>query len=212
MSAYAAVAFPMNEVPRRELKSSVTGRARPISELADTLDNTLDDIDALVRTHRARLLRFVTFSTGDPDLAETVAQDALLRAYNGRENFRGECSVSTWLTGIAINVLRDHQRTERYKFWKKVKSSAVDIGEMAGFLPAEGPSPEKQLLAKEKVKHLARVLETLSPNQRTIFLMKFTEEMAVGEICEALGMAEATVRTHLHRALTAVRSQLGATI
>jgi RNA polymerase sigma-70 factor (ECF subfamily) len=208
MSACATVAFPMSEVPLRELESSVTGRARPISEL----DDTLNDIDALVKTHRARLLRFVTFSTGDPDLAETVAQDTLLRAYNGRENFRGECSVSTWLTGIAINVLRDHQRTERYKFWKRVKSSAVDVSEMAGFLPAEGTSPEKQLLAKEKVKHLARVLETLSPNQRTIFLMKFTEEMAVGDICDALGMSEATVRTHLHRALTAVRSQLGATI
>jgi RNA polymerase sigma factor (sigma-70 family) len=175
MSAYTAVAFPMSEVPERELKSSVTRRARSINEREDSLD----DIDVLVREHRARLLRFVTFSTGDPDLAETVVQDALLRAYNGRESFRGECSVSTWLTGIAINVLRDHQRTERYKFWKKVKSSAVDVSEMAGFLPAEGTSPEKQLLAKEKVKHLARVLETLSTNQRTIFLMKFT----VGSAC-----------------------------
>ena len=204
MGAYAAAAIRADEIPSRELESSVTGRARPISEL--------DDIDALVRTHRARLLRFIAYSTGDPDLAETIAQDTLLRAYNGRENFRGECAVSTWLTGIAINVLRDHQRTQRYKFWKKVKSSAVDANEMASFLPAEGSSPEKQLLAKEKVKHLARVLETLSPNQRTIFLMKFSEEMAVADISEVLGMTEATVRTHLHRALTAVRSQLGATI
>src|SRR5580658_551122 len=119
MSAYSAVAMKMSDVPLREIESSEAGRARPINEL--------DDIDALVRTHRARLLRFIAYSTGDPDLAESVAQDALLRAYNGRENFRGECSVSTWLTGIAINVLRDHQRTRRYQFWKKVKSSAVDV-------------------------------------------------------------------------------------
>jgi RNA polymerase sigma-70 factor (ECF subfamily) len=204
MGAYAAAAIRAHEIPGRELESSVTGRARPISEL--------DDIDALVRTHRARLLRFIAYSTGDPDLAETIAQDTLLRAYNGRENFRGECSVSTWLTGIAINVLRDHQRTQRYKFWKKVKTTAVDVHEMASFLPAEGSSPEQQLLAKERVKHLARVLETLSPNQRTVFLMKFTEEMPVADISELLGITEATVRTHLHRALTAVRSQLGAKI
>ena len=204
MAAISVTPFDLNEVAGVGLKSSLTGRARPISEL--------DDIDALVRTHRARLIRFIAYSTGDPDLAETVAQDALLRAYNGRDNFRGECSVSTWLTGIAINVLHNHQRTEKFKFWRKVKTSAIDVHEMASFLPADGSSPERQMLAKEKVKQLHRVLETLSKNQRTVFLLKFSEEMEVADISELLGMQTKTVRTHLHRALTAVRSQLGATI
>ncbi len=177
-------------------------RARPISEL--------DDIDGLVKRYRARLLRFATYSTGDVDLAESIAQDTLLRAYNGRDKFRGECSVSTWLTGIAVNVIRDHQRTVRYKFWKRVKSNALDVNEMASFIAAEGLNPEGQMLAREQVKHLAAVLQTLSPNQRTIFLLKFSEEMSVDEICTTLGMTNATVRTHLHRALKAVRGQLGA--
>ena len=204
MGVYAVNTFEIGTIPCGRIKSNVTGRVRPISEL--------DDIDALVRTHRARLLRFVAYSTGDLDLAETITQDALLRAYNGREKFRGECSVNTWLTGIAINVLRDHQRTGRYKFWKKVKTTAIDVHEIASFIPAEGSSPEGQLLAKEKVKHLSQVLETLSYNQRTIFLMKFSEEMPVADISEVLGMPVTTVKTHLHRALKAVRSQLGAKI
>lgn len=192
----------MRALPRVEIESSVAGRARPISEL--------DDIDELVRKHRARLIRFVAHSTGDPDLAETIAQDTLLRAYNGRESFRGACSVSTWLTGIAINVLRDHQRTGKYKFWRKVKTTAIDAHEMASFIPSQGSSPEAQLLAREKVRRLTEVLKTLSPNQRTVFLMKFSEEMPVADISEVLGMPVATVRTHLHRALTAVRGRLGA--
>jgi RNA polymerase sigma-70 factor (ECF subfamily) len=204
MGTCAASAFCMDMVPHAPLESCLTERARPISEL--------DDIDTLVSTYQARLLRFVTYSTGDPDLAETIAQDTLLRAYNGREKFRGECSVNTWLTGIAVNVIRDHQRTGKFKFWKRVKSSAIDVHEVASFIPADGSSPETQMLAKEKVKHLAQVLETLSYNQRTIFLMKFSEEMQVGDICEALGMTATTVRTHLHRALKAVRSQLGASV
>jgi RNA polymerase sigma-70 factor (ECF subfamily) len=144
------------------------------------------------------------------DLAETITQDTLLRAYNGRGNFRGECSVNTWLTGIAVNVTRDHLRTERYKFWKQVKSTAVDVHEMASFIAADGLDPEGQMLAREKVAQLSRVLETLSYKQRTIFLLKFSEEMSIDEICDALGMSVNTVRTHLHRALKAVRSQLGA--
>ena len=204
MGTLAASTLQLGTIPQARIKSSLTERARPISEL--------DDIDGLVRTYRARLLRFVTYSTGDMDLAETITQDTLLRAYNGRENFRGDCSVNTWLTGIAVNVMRDHLRTERYKFWKQVKSTAIDVHEMASFIAADGLSPEGQMLAREKVVHVSKVLETLSHKQRTIFLLKFSEEMSVDEICDALGMSVNTVRTHLHRALKAVRSQLGAAI
>jgi RNA polymerase sigma-70 factor (ECF subfamily) len=98
----------------------------------------------------------------------------------------------------------------RYRFWKRVKSNALDVNEMASFIAVEGLNPEGQMLAREQVKHLAAVLETLSHNQRTIFLLKFSEEMSVDEICTTLGMTNATVRTHLHRALKAVRGQLGA--
>jgi len=186
------------------LESVSAERFRAISEL--------DDIDELVRLHQARIRRFVLYSTGDRDLAETVTQDTLLRAYRGRESFRGDCSVSTWLTGIAINVTRDHLRSNRFKFWKQVQSKGVDVHEMASFLPSEAVSPERQTLAKERVKDLYKVLETLSHNQRTIFLMKFSEEMSVDEISEILGMAVNTVRTHLHRALKAVRSRVGASL
>lgn len=172
--------------------------------------SALDDIDELVRLYQAKIRRFVTYSTGDPDLAETITQDTLLRAFKGRENFRGDCSVSTWLTGIAINVTRDHLRSAKFKFWKQVESTRVDVHEMASLLPSEAVSPERQMLAKERVQQLYKALEALSYNQRTIFLMKFTEEMSVYEISGILGMAENTVRTHLHRALKAVRGRLGA--
>jgi RNA polymerase sigma-70 factor (ECF subfamily) len=204
LGTFATSTLHLATIPPAIIKSNLAERARPISEL--------DDIDTLVKTYRARLLRFVTYSTGDMDLAETITQDTLLRAYNGRDNFRGECSVNTWLTGIAVNVIRDHLRTERYKFWKRVKSTAIDVHEMASFIAADGLNPEGQMLAREKVAQLSRVLETLSHKQRTIFLLKFSEEMSVDEICDALGMTVNTVRTHLHRALKAVRGQLGAGI
>lgn len=190
--AYARLSAVESSLPRRDAA---------ISEL--------DDIDALEKKHGARLRRFVTYSTGDPDLAETVAQDTLLRAYNGRLNFRGECSVNTWLTGIAVNIVREHQRSVRFKFWKQVRTTAVDVDEMASFIPSDAISPERHLLARERVKTLYAVVETLSPNQRTIFLMKFMEELSVEEISTMLAMGPNTVRTHLHRALKAVRARMG---
>lgn len=183
------------------IESRLRVRLCPISEL--------DDIDELVRLHRARLLRFATYATGDPDLAETIAQDTLLRAFNNRKSFRNKSTLKTWLTGIAINVMRDHLRTKKYKFWRQVKSSAIDVNEMASFIAAGGSNPEGQLLAKERVALLTKALGKLSHNQRAIFLMKFSEDMSIIEISEGLQMTATTVRTHLHRALKAVRSQLG---
>lgn len=203
MDAYAS-ATAMDTLPCGSIESPVMEPTRPITEL--------DDIDGLVRNYRARILRFVTYSTGDPDLAETITQDTLLRAYRGRESFRGDCSVNTWLTGIAINVTRDHMRSVKFKFWKKAHSTALDVQELASFIPSEATSPERQMLAKEKVARLTEVLQELSPNQKTVFLMKFFEEISVNEISEILQMPVNTVRTHLHRALHTVRARLGASV
>ena len=200
------LALSANELafPADSPVESLPARRPAISEL--------DDIDELVRTHQARIRRFAIFSTGDPDLADSIAQDTLLRAYRGRENFRGDCSVTTWLTGIAINVIRDHLRSPRFKFWKQVQTTGIDAHEMASFLSSGATTPEKSLLAREKVQELWVVLATLSVKQRTIFTMKFSEEMSIEEIATALGSKSTTVRTHLHRALKTVRARLGAKV
>ncbi|HLI77344.1 MAG TPA: sigma factor, partial [Acidobacteriaceae bacterium] len=110
-------------------------RERALSEL--------DDIELLVRTHRARLLRFVTFSVGDDDVAASIVQDCFLKAWSNRANFRGESSVSTWLTSIAVNLIRDHQRTRKVQFWRKAAKTATDVMEVASILPGHDISPER---------------------------------------------------------------------
>jgi RNA polymerase sigma-70 factor (ECF subfamily) len=143
------------------------------------------------------------------DLAETVVQDCLLKAYNGRESFRGECSVYTWLAHIAGNLVRDHQRTRKFQFWRKVQKTAPDLTEMAHLLPSRESSPESQILAHERAQMVSAALESLSQKQRTVFLMRFIEEMDPQEISEATGMQINTVKTHLHRAVKTVRLKLG---
>ncbi len=191
--------FPAKAVSRPH---SAEAEPRPATEL--------DDIDALVKNHRPRLLRFVTFSTGDPDLAETIVQDCLLKAYNARASFRGDSSVNTWLTSIAVNLVRDHQRTQKFRFWKQARASAIDVTDVASFIASEESGLEARLIAQQKVAALSQIIETLSFNQRTIFLMKFSDEMELSEISAAMKMPVNTVKTHLHRALKAIRNQLGA--
>src|ERR1700735_1594269 len=122
-------------------------------QASERSSSELEDIDALVRTYRPRLLRFVTFSIGDADLAESITQDCFLKAYNGRASFRGECAVSTWLISMAGNLVRDAVRTQKFRFWRSFRQSAADVTEMAGVLPSAGSSPEAAMLAHEQAKH-----------------------------------------------------------
>jgi RNA polymerase sigma-70 factor, ECF subfamily len=169
----------------------------------------LDDIDQLVHRYGARLLRFVAFSIGDQDLAQSIVQDCFMKAYNARDNFRGDCSVQTWLNRIALNLILDHQRTQKFRFWRSFRKTAVDITEIASTLPSRASTPEKDLLRQERAAQVAKALESLSFNQRTIFLMHFQEGMNIPEISSAIDMSVNTVKTHLHRAVKAVRQKIG---
>jgi RNA polymerase sigma-70 factor (ECF subfamily) len=170
----------------------------------------LDDMETLVRTYRPRLLRFVSFSLGDADLAESITQDCFLKAYNARDRFRGDCSISTWLTSIAVNLIRDQQRLQKFRFWRQARATAVDITDAANFLPSHESSPESRLLVKEKAAQVYAALQNLSPNQRTVFLMRFVEELDLSEIASITTIPVNTVKTHLHRALKSVRTQVRA--
>ncbi len=81
--------------------------------------------------------------------------------------------------------------------------------EIASTLPGHESSPERQLLAREQAAAVARSLQTLSGNQRAVFLMRFSEEMELADIAKAMKMPVNTVKTHLHRAVKAVRSKVG---
>jgi RNA polymerase sigma-70 factor, ECF subfamily len=175
----------------------------------ETTLTELDDINTLDRIYRPRLMRYAAYATGDQDLAETIVQDCLLKAYNARASFRGDCSVSTWLTHIANNLIRDHLRTRKFQFWRNVHKTAPDLTELAQVLPSRESSPETQILARERARQVSAALETLSQKQRTVFLMRFIEEMELSDIAQATGMQVNTVKTHLHRAVKAVRITLG---
>ena len=176
---------------------------------SETFISELDDIGLLMQRYRPKLLRYVAFSIGDSDLAESITQDCFLKAYNGRESFRGDCSVNTWLFGIANNLIRDQLRLKKFRFWRKAKATAIDISDVASTMSSHERSPEARLLIQERAMEVNRALDDLSVNQRRVFILKFLEEMDLNEICSVTGMQINTVKTHLHRAITAVRIQLG---
>lgn len=179
--------------------------ARELSPVRDRMIAELADINTLCATHRSRIYRYALLSLRDPDLAETVTQDCFLRAHRARDEFRGDCSVATWLTRIATNLIRDSTRSRKFQFWKVARSTAVDAGVIADRLRAPGLSPERFLMVRQQLREVWDAVETLPGKQRSVFLLRFVEEMELPEIATAMGLHVGTVKSHLHRALAAVR-------
>ncbi len=174
----------------------------------DTWDAELRDFDLLVKRHRPRIFRFLLASLRDRGLAENLTQDCFVRAYRARAQFRGEAQAGTWLMQIAANLLRDHQGSSRVQFWRRVLKTGVDPADLRDWVPDRHGSPEQLASAKEQVQAIWKTVAGLSERQRTVFLLRFVEDLNLLEIAAITGMKEGTVKTHLSRALEAVRARL----
>jgi RNA polymerase sigma-70 factor, ECF subfamily len=167
------------------------------------------EFESIVQIHRPQIFRFLLASTRDVDLAETLTQECFLKAHRNWDRFRGDSSVMTWLMRIAITLQKDHWRNRRFQFWRRAQSNAVDMGEASDWLPSGEPSAERKMMAREQVGQVWKAVERLSPRQRTVFLLRYVEEMELKEIALAAGLNEGTVKAHLSRALAKVRVELG---
>ena len=167
----------------------------------------IEDFDQVVQLYWPRIFRFVLASVRDRDAAETLTQDCFWKAYRASSRFRGDSSVNTWLMRIAVNLIRDFARNRRLQFWRQ--SPALDPAKLSEWAAAPGISPEANILVREQVEAVCDATEKLSPKQRTVFLLRFVEEMDLLEIVKATGMTEGAVKVHLFRAVHAVRQRLG---
>src|SRR3984893_13807738 len=142
----------------------------------------LQDFDSLVVRYRPRIFRFLLASLRDREAAENLTQDCFMRAYKARDQFRGGSSLGTWLMHIAANLVRDHEANSRLKFWRRKLRSDVDPNDVSDWIPDKQKSPETLALAKEQVEAIWRAAAGLSERQRTVFLLRFVEDMDLLEI------------------------------
>jgi RNA polymerase sigma-70 factor (ECF subfamily) len=145
----------------------------------------------------------------DKDLAETVTQDCFLRAFNSRALYRGQCSVRTWLLAITTNLVRDNTRTHGFRFWKQLRSSAVDVCALENQVACRRQTVEAEMLTRENLRQVWATIDVLPGRQRTVFMLRFVEEMQVSEIAQTTGLNLSTVKSLLYRTLRTVRAAMG---
>ncbi|HYH01078.1 MAG TPA: sigma-70 family RNA polymerase sigma factor [Terriglobales bacterium] len=168
-----------------------------------------EDFEALVRNYERQVFRVLYAQLRDSDAAATLTQECFLRAYQKRESFRGEASVSTWLIKIAVNLARDHVKSRRQSFWRRLFANRNEETESAAEqVAAPYASPERVLLVREELAKVMSAVEELSPQQRLVFTLRFVEDLSLEEIARALDLEIGTVKVHLSRAVGALRKKL----
>jgi RNA polymerase sigma-70 factor (ECF subfamily) len=157
--------------------------------------------EQLMRRHNRALYRTARSIVKDDAEAEDVLQDAYLLAFRGIENFRGESSMSTWLTRIVINEAIARSRK---------KSRMAEIIQLDGeeAMDEHNEQPEQALLRSEARRLIERKIDGLPDAFRTVFVLRALEEMTVEETAACLDIPEATVRTRYFRARGLLREAL----
>jgi RNA polymerase sigma-70 factor (ECF subfamily) len=163
------------------------------------------NFDEIIRLHQRRVYRLLYVLLRDADAADTLTQECFLRAYKKLETFRGECRIETWLLRIAVNLARDYGKNRRTSFWRRlVGLEGTEESENRQVLGSQ-PSPERVLLAREELEAVWAAVDSLSQQQRAIFLLRFTEEMSLAEIAAIMKLSVGTVKAHLFRATARIR-------
>jgi RNA polymerase sigma-70 factor (ECF subfamily) len=166
----------------------------------------------LVARHQRRAGRIAFHYMRDVAEADEAVQDAFVKAYSHLSTFREELPFEVWFTRILINGCLDRikARTRRERWLVSMPESSPAQPDFAERMAGSGPSPEAQLLARERRQQLAAALAKLPERQRSVFMLSHYEGCTSREVSALTGLNESTVRVHLFRAIRKLRTLLAA--
>jgi RNA polymerase sigma-70 factor (ECF subfamily) len=178
-----------------------------VAERCDQSAPLLDErqFRQLVLDQHKRLFRFVLKYLSSHADAEDVTQQAFIEAWRSRQNFRGDASLSTWLFGIAMNLIRNHLSRSKSRRYQFVSDDLLENYESDAETPAEAAERRNRLAV------LNRELAALDPGMRDVVILVGMEGVAYQDAADILGIPIGTVRSRLSRARMQLRQKLDGT-
>ncbi len=145
--------------------------------------------DELYATFRRPLARQLVRMLGPRADVEDTLQEVYLEVFRSISRYRGDARLSTWLYRLAAHVAYHRLRT------RKRKEPRTD--EIDDRLAAREPSPEERIAGARELAEVHRILQTLAPKKRMVFVLHELEGLDIEEIARIVGAPRVTVRTRL---------------
>jgi RNA polymerase sigma-70 factor (ECF subfamily) len=165
-------------------------------------------IRAIMQANNRRLYRIARGILRNDGEAEDVVQETYVRAFTHLESFRGDSSLATWLSRIAMNEALGRLRRAR----PSVELSSLPPGALEAQIiqfPLSASEDPEKTMAQREIQHVVEhAIDELPEAFRIVFITRVIEGMNVEETAELLGLKPETVKTRLHRARTMLRENV----
>ena len=162
----------------------------------------------LVERSKINVYRLAYDLTGNSHDAEDLSQEVFIKAHRALPGFRGDSKWATWLYRITVNTCYDHRETKS----RRPMEYREDIGntDSAGESDCthNGIAPDKSAEAGMIQENIERALDTLTPQERSVFVLRHYHDLPLKEIASTLSLAEGTVKSYLFRALRRLQQEL----
>ena len=166
-----------------------------------------EEYRVLMERHLPAVLLMTLRVTGNIEDAEEAAQEAFLLAYKKLSKFRRQAAFGTWVYRIAMNCsLNLIKRRDRNLEWNAESLDSAPNSQEAAV--SQQPTPEAALLDAEAHLQRERAMSTLTPMERTAFVLRHLEEQPVEVVANALGITANAARQAVFRALSKLRREL----
>jgi RNA polymerase sigma-70 factor (ECF subfamily) len=181
------------------------------AHVAQALGGDQDAFRVLVERHSRTLFRLAYRMTGNEQDAEEVVQEAMLRAYRRLDKFEARSNFGTWLYRIVVNCSLDLMRKRRpeNKNCQVAKGDESETQDPLDTVVSNDPGPDRLALSGELGEQVRAAMMTLSPVERTAFVMRHFEGNSIEEIGETLGLGAGATKNSVFRAVQKLRQHLG---
>jgi RNA polymerase sigma-70 factor, ECF subfamily len=130
--------------------------------------------------------------SGDPAVAQDIAQDTFLKLFSTVGSFRGDSNFEAWLYRMVVNCCFDQKR--------KTRRLTPLLDEILDVLRTPDVSVLDEVLRSEISTHVRSVIDSLAPDQRMVVVLRYTQGLSYDEIAGILGCASGTIASRLNRA------------
>jgi len=166
--------------------------------IADCLQGRTAAFGELVRRYQDRLYNCIYRLVDNEEDAQDIIQEAFLNAYQSLDRFKGDSQFFTWLYRIAFNASISLKRKQRAAL--ALKTGRVGTGVSEPLDASESSRPEYALEKLEQQRRVQQALNRLSPEHRTVLILKDMDGQKYETMAEILQVPIGTVRSRLHRA------------
>ncbi|MBI5574505.1 MAG: sigma-70 family RNA polymerase sigma factor [Elusimicrobia bacterium] len=168
--------------------------------------------ESLVRQCAEQIYNLSFRLTGNSTNAEDLVQDAFIKAFKNISKFREECTFSSWVYRITLNLWKNKVKYEKLRSFLKYFSLnelvETNRGELSIELPDLSPGPESELEQTRKSEKVQKALNELDEQARIMIVFRDIEGRSYEEISALLECPLGTVKSRIARARESLREKL----